>query len=149
MFVCLCHRSLPPVSGAMKSLQCVQRVPKLWSVGSGKLLAIHFPSVLASPEMVGHYGLHCAHWFSLQWIACTIIWLYHGCENHATEGETLQSPIHCCDVTKPPYLFSGELCTSSLHCKCLFVYTVCSRRLVSASLCSEHVNLTYWRTGRQ
>ena len=24
-------------------------------------------------------------------------------------GETLQSPIHCCDVTKLRYLFSGEL----------------------------------------
>ena len=24
-------------------------------------------------------------------------------------GETLQSPIHCCDVTKLPNLFSGEL----------------------------------------
>ena len=35
--------------------------------------------------------------------------LEHGCANHATEGETLQSPIHCCDVTMPPYLFSGEL----------------------------------------
>ena len=39
--------------------------------------------------------------------------------------ETVQSPIHCCDVTKLPYLFSGELCTSPLHCKLLFVYTVC------------------------
>ena len=34
--------------------------------------------------------------------------LSHGCANHATEGETLQSPIHCCDVTNPPSLFSGE-----------------------------------------
>ena len=41
--------------------------------------------------------------------------LTHGCANHATEGEALQSPIHCCDVTNPPYLFSGELCTSTLH----------------------------------
>ena len=40
-------------------------------------------------------------------------------------GET---PIHCCDVTKPPYMFSGELCTSPLHYKRLFVYTVCCRR---------------------
>ena len=76
--------------------------------------------------------------------------LKHGCANHATEGETLQSPIHCCDITKPPYLFSGELCTSSLQCKRLFVYTVCCRRAVSASLCSEHVNQTsYWRSWRQ
>ena len=43
-------------------------------------------------------------------------------------GETLQSPIHCYDVTKPPYLFSGELCTSPLQSKRLFVYTVCCRR---------------------
>ena len=54
--------------------------------------------------------------------------LHHGCVNHATEGETLQSPIHCCDVTNPPYLFSGELCTSTLHCERLFVYPVCCRR---------------------
>ena len=30
-------------------------------------------------------------------------------------GEMLLSPIPCCDVTKPPYLLSGELCTSPLH----------------------------------
>ena len=40
----------------------------------------------------------------------------------------LLSPIHCCDVTKPPYLLSGELCTSPLHYNHLFVYTVCCRR---------------------
>ena len=75
--------------------------------------------------------------------------LIHGCANHATEGETLQSPIHCCDVTKPPYLFSGDLCTSSLHCKSLFMFTVCCRRAVSVSLCSEHVNRkSYCRNGR-
>ena len=68
--------------------------------------------------------------------------LSHRCANHATEGETLQSPFHFCDVTKPPYLFSGELCTSSSHCKRLFVYTVCCRRAVIASLCSEYVNQT-------
>ena len=43
-------------------------------------------------------------------------------------GEMLLSPIHCCDVTKPPYLLSGELCTSPLHSNRLFVYTVCCRR---------------------
>ena len=76
--------------------------------------------------------------------------LGHGCANHATEGETLQSPIYCCDVTNPPYLFSGELWTSSLHCKHLFVYAVCCTRAVSASLCSVHVNETsYWRSWRQ
>ena len=47
----------------------------------------------------------------------------------------LLSPIHCCDVTKPPSLLSGELCTSPLH----------SSRL-SASLCSEDVILTLWVT---
>ena len=63
-----------------------------------------------------------------------------------TQGTGAQI-IHCCDVTNPPYLFSGELCTSSLHCKRLFVYTVCCRRAVSASLCSEHVNQTsQWAT---
>ena len=30
-------------------------------------------------------------------------------------GEMLLSPIHCCDVTKPLFLLSGELCTSPLH----------------------------------
>ena len=54
--------------------------------------------------------------------------LDHGCANHDTEGKRFKSPIHCCDVTKPPYLFSGELGTSPLHCKLLFVYTVCCRR---------------------
>ena len=43
-------------------------------------------------------------------------------------GETLLSPIHCCDVTKPPYLLSGELSTSPLHSNRLYVYTVCCRR---------------------
>ena len=40
----------------------------------------------------------------------------------------LLSPIHCCDVTKPPFLLSGELCTSPLHSNRLYVYTVCCRR---------------------
>ena len=43
-------------------------------------------------------------------------------------GEMLLSPNHCCDVTKPPYLPSGELSTSPLHSNRLFVYTVCCRR---------------------
>ena len=43
-------------------------------------------------------------------------------------GEMLMSPTHCCDVTKPPYLLSGELYTSPLHSNRLFVYTVCGRR---------------------
>ena len=40
----------------------------------------------------------------------------------------LLSPIHCCDVTKPPYLLSGELCTSPLHSNRLYLHTVCCRR---------------------
>ena len=52
----------------------------------------------------------------------------YGCANHATEGKRFSLPIHCCEVTKSPYLFSGELCTSPLHSKRLFVYTVCCRR---------------------
>ena len=39
----------------------------------------------------------------------------------------LLSPIHCCDVTKPPYLLIGKLCTSPLHSNRLYVYTVCCR----------------------
>ena len=42
--------------------------------------------------------------------------------------EMLLSPINCCDVTKPPCLLSGELCTSPLHSNRLYVYTVCCRR---------------------
>ena len=45
---------------------------------------------------------------------CTV---NHGCANHDTERKRFKSPIYCCDVTKPPYLFSGKLCTSPLHCK--------------------------------
>ena len=40
----------------------------------------------------------------------------------------LLSPIHCCDVMKPPYLLSGKLCTSPLHSNRLYVYTVCCWR---------------------
>ena len=54
--------------------------------------------------------------------------LGHGCANHDTEEKCFKSPIHCCDVTKPPYLFSGELRTSLLHCELLFVFIVCCRR---------------------
>ena len=43
-------------------------------------------------------------------------------------GEMLVSPIHCCDVTKPPYLLSGEICTSPLQSNRLYVYTVCGWR---------------------
>ena len=43
-------------------------------------------------------------------------------------GEMLPSPNHCCDVTKPPYLLSGELCTSPLHSNRLYVYTICCQR---------------------
>ena len=54
--------------------------------------------------------------------------LGHGCANHGTQGKRSSPPIHCCDVTKPPYLFSGELCTSPLYSNRLFVYTACYRR---------------------
>ena len=47
---------------------------------------------------------------------------------HATEGKCLCPPIHYSDVTKPPNLLSGELCTSPLHSNRLYVYTVCCRR---------------------
>ena len=43
-------------------------------------------------------------------------------------GEMHMSPINCYDVTKPPYLLSGELCTSPLHSNRLYVYTICCRR---------------------
>ena len=43
-------------------------------------------------------------------------------------GKMLLSPIHCCDVTKPRYLLSGELCTPPLHSNRLYVYTICCRR---------------------
>ena len=56
-------------------------------------------------------------------------------------GNASSSPIHCCDVTKPPYLISGELCTSPLHC----LRTPCAVGAPSsASLCSEHINQTQW-----
>ena len=54
---------------------------------SAKLLAAHFSSVLASPGTVGHYGLRRAQWFSLQWIARTIVWPYW---NHAVGGRQYQ-----------------------------------------------------------
>ena len=61
-------------------------------------------------------------------LCCLRRWpLHHGCASHDTEGKRFKSPVHCCDVTKPPYLFSGELCTFPLHCKLLFVYTECCR----------------------
>ena len=62
----------------------------------------------------------------LIWTRCDSIG--HGCANHDTEGKRFNSPSHCCDATKPPYLISGELCTSPLHCELMFVYIVCCRR---------------------
>ena len=58
------------------------------------------------------------------WIPYTTPWVR---KSHCW-GEMLLSPIHCCDVTNPPYLLSGELCTSPLHSNRLFVHTVCCRR---------------------
>ena len=62
-------------------------------------------------------------------------------------GGNASVPLPLLDVTWPPYLFSGELCTSPFACLC----TPCAvGSAVSASLCSEHVNETsYWRSGRQ
>ena len=72
----------------------------------------------------------------------------HGCANHDTEGKRFKSPIHCCDVTKPPYLFTGELCTSSLHFELLFVYIVCCRHTGQCfsvpRTCKSDVILTQW-----
>ena len=71
--------------------------------------------------------------------ACKRKQLEHWCANHDTEGKRFKFPIHCYDGTKPPYLISGELCNSPLHCLC----TQCAVGApVSASLCSEHVNQT-------
>ena len=65
------------------------------------------------------------HWqYSINLLQC----VEHGCANHATEGKCFCPTFHYCDVTKPPYLLSGELCTSSLHSNRLYVYTVCCRR---------------------
>ena len=65
--------------------------------------------------------------------------LDHGFANHDTEGKLIKSPMHCCDVTKPPYLFSSELCTSP----CTVNFCLCTPCAVgapvSASLCSEYV----------
>ena len=75
--------------------------------------------------------------------------LGHGCANHATEGKRYSLPIHCCDVMKPPYLLSGELCTSPFHSKRLSVYTVCYRRGGQFSVLGTRksdVILTYWAT---
>ena len=63
--------------------------------------------------------------------------LEHGCANHATEGETLQSPFRCCDVTNAPYLFSCELCSSS----CTVNACLCTRCAVggqSVFLCAQN-----------
>ena len=85
--------------------------------------------LLASPIFV-RYSTQ-AEQNQAQQVKCTALVgynrLHHKCANHDTEGKRFKSPIHCCDVTKPPYLFSGELCTCPLHCTLLFVYTVCCR----------------------
>ena len=62
-------------------------------------------------------------------------------------GVNASVPLPLLEVTRPPYFFSGELCTSPFACLC----TPCAvGPAVSASLCSEHVNETpYLRSGRQ
>ena len=69
--------------------------------------------------------------------------LTHGCANHDTEGKRFKSPILCCGVTKPPYLFSSELCTSPLHCNSCLCTPCAVGAPGSASLCSEHVNQSH------
>ena len=75
---------------------------------------------------------------------CTVLVMHafaleHGCANHDTEGKRFKFPDPLRDVTKPPYLISGELCTSPLHC----LRTPCADGAPSsASLCSEHINQT-------
>ena len=65
-------------------------------------------------------------------------------------GEMLLSPIHCCDVTKPPSLLSDELCTSPLYSNCLYVYTVCCRRggQCISVLRTRHTNVVGDSSGR-
>ena len=64
-----------------------------------------------------------------------------GAQMTILRGNASSSPIHCCDVTKPPYLISGELFTSPLHC----FRTPCAVGAPSSSsLCSEHINQTQW-----
>ena len=99
-----------------------------WEVGEGVgVKTVHIGNNSGAIQPVQHQHTH--H-------------LNHGCTNHDTEGKHFKSTIHCCDITKPPYLFSGELCTSPLHCKLLFVTPCAVCAPGSASLCSEHINQT-------
>ena len=68
--------------------------------------------------------------------------LEHGCANHDSEGKRFKSPIHCCDSTKPPYLFTGELCTSPCTVNSCLCTSYAVGAPASASLCSEHVTQT-------
>ena len=63
--------------------------------------------------------------------------LGHGCANHATEGETLHSPIHCCDVTNLPTcsVANYELRPYTVNaCLC----TPCAVRGRSVLLCAQY-----------
>ena len=67
-------------------------------------------------------------WHNVPFLRTRVLYNIPRVRRSRYSGETLQSPIHCCDVTKPSYLFSGKLCTSPLHCELLFVFIVCCRR---------------------
>ena len=88
------------------SLLLTQRIRVRSSVGSISCLGSFLEFYLNHKTNVRKFGPHLF----------TVI-IYHGWANHDTEGKRSKSPIHCCDVTKPPYLFSCELCASPLHCK--------------------------------
>ena len=65
------------------------------------------------------------------------MYLGHGCANYDTEGKRFKSPIHCCDVMKPPSLISGELCTSPLHC----LRTPCASAHRAVLLCAQNTKI--------
>ena len=58
-------------------------------------------------ELVGLINSNSIHHY------CETLRAYHVARPRVRKsrysGETLRFPIHCCDVTKLPYLFSGEL----------------------------------------
>ena len=124
---------------------------KFWALWLGIRQGWIVSSVLLSAWKI-QTSMYILYMYSRDWRSIEIfdiivlisiaISLDQGCANHDTEGKPFKSPVHCCDVTKPPYLFNGELRTSPLHVNsCL-----CTQRVVgapgSASLCSEHGNQT-------
>ena len=107
------HKSLPPTSGAMKSLPSVPHrrcgtvflppgydflqqwarhlgglTREFWNCGAPVYRhCLPRTIFLASPGKVGLYGLRSVHWFGLQWIAHTIVW---PCWNFAFGGRQYQ-----------------------------------------------------------